>query len=202
MRILFMGTPRFAALALQAVLDAGFSVNAVVTQPDRPKGRGLQLVSSDVKELALLHSLPVWQPERVTDPDFMKFFNELKPDLVVVVAFGQKIPVEILITPRYGCINLHGSLLPKYRGAAPIQYALLNGDSETGVTTMYLNEGWDTGDIILQSKTTINPDENFALLYERLARIGGELLVDTIRAISAGNPPRLRQDDQAASFAP
>jgi methionyl-tRNA formyltransferase len=202
MRILFMGTPRYAAVVLQAVLEAGFTVIGVVTQPDRPKGRGLNLVASEVKEVACTHSLPVWQPEKVADPTFLKLFNELKPDLVVVVAFGQKIPGEILFTPQYGCINLHGSLLPEYRGAAPIQHALLNGDAETGVTTIYMDEGWDTGDIIMQAKALIDPDEDFGRLYERLARIGGGLLVETIKAIATGSASRLKQDNQLATFAP
>lgn len=197
-----MGTPDFARVSLRSLIEGGYEVIGVVTQPDRPKGRGLELQPSEVKTLALQHHLPVWQPEKVAAPDFLELFKELAPDLVVVVAFGQKIPPEILFGPRYGCINVHGSLLPKYRGAAPIQWSILNGDTSTGVTTMYMDEGWDTGDLIYQEALAIDPDENFAGLYQRLADLGGELLVKTVRDIQKGVAPRTKQNHSLASSAP
>ncbi len=202
MRILFMGTPGFAGVSLEHLLGSGHEIIGVVTQPDRPKGRGMELQSSEVKQIALKHQVRVWQPEKVTGPDFIGLFNSLNPDLVVVVAFGQKIPSEILFGPRYGCVNVHGSLLPQYRGAAPIQWSILNGDTQTGVTTMYMDEGWDTGDIIYQEQTPIDLDENFESLYARLAEIGGALLVKTVDDIAAGRAPRQKQDPALATMAP
>ncbi|HEX3043853.1 MAG TPA: methionyl-tRNA formyltransferase [Bacillota bacterium] len=200
-RILFMGTPEFAALSLEALLEAQFEVIGVVTQPDRPKGRGLELKPSEVKVLALNRNLPVWQPEEVSAPEFLQVFTGLKPDLVVVVAFGQKIPPEILFGPRLGCVNVHGSLLPQYRGAAPIHRSILNGDTVTGITTMYMDEGWDTGDIIYQEATPIDPEENFGSLYLRLGKIGGELLVKTIKDLESGVAPRIKQNEALATKA-
>lgn len=202
MRILFMGTPEFAAESLRQLILSGTPVIGVVTQPDKPKGRGMELQPSEVKVLALENNLPVWQPEAVSKPEFLNVFQELHPDLVVVVAFGQKIPAEILFGPRFGCINVHGSLLPKYRGAAPIQWSIVNGDPVTGVTTMYMDEGWDTGDIIYQGTLAIEPNENLAGLYTRLARQGGELLVKTVTDITAGVAPRIPQDPVLATSAP
>jgi methionyl-tRNA formyltransferase len=200
-RILFMGTPEFAALSLAALLAAQFEIIGVVTQPDRPKGRGLELKPSEVKVLAESHILPVWQPEEVAGPEFLKVFVGLKPDLVVVVAFGQKIPPEILFGPRLGCVNVHGSLLPQYRGAAPIHRSILNGDTVTGVTTMYMDEGWDTGDIIYQEAIPIDPDENFGSLYLRLGKVGGALLVKTVRDLELKIAPRIKQDETLATKA-
>lgn len=202
MRILFMGTPSFAGVSLEHLLSSGHDVIGVVTQPDRPKGRGMELQPSEVKQIALEHQIQVWQPEKVAGAEFMTLFKSLNPDLVVVVAFGQRIPSEILFGPRYGCINVHGSLLPQYRGAAPIQWSILNGDNKTGVTTMYMDEGWDTGDIIYQEETLIAPDENFETLYARLSEIGGRLLVKTIHDIAAGKAPRQKQDSSLATMAP
>ncbi len=203
MRIVFMGTPAFAAASLEALLlHDRFEIAGVVTQPDRPKGRGMALQPSEVKVVATRAGLPLWQPERVADAQFLEIFAQLDPDVVVVVAFGQKIPAPILFGPKYGCINVHGSLLPKYRGAAPIQWSILNGDSDAGVTTMYMDEGWDTGDIIYQQQLTINPDENFADLYQRMAALGGELLVKTLQDVAAGTAPRIRQDNRFATLAP
>lgn len=202
MRILFMGTPEFAAECLRQLVSAGTQVIGVVTQPDKPKGRGMELQPSEVKVQALIDNLTVWQPEAVSSPEFLKIFQELLPDLVVVVAFGQKIPPEILFGPRYGCINVHGSLLPKYRGAAPIQWSIVNGDSVTGITTMYMDEGWDTGDIIYQESLVIDPNENLAGLYRRLAKLGGELLVKTVADMAAGVAPRIPQDPALATKAP
>lgn len=201
MRILFMGTPEFAAVSLGRLLSANFSIVGVVTQPDRPKGRGMALQPSPVKQMAIQNGLEVWQPQQVDSEEFLTVYRAIRPDLVVVVAFGQKIPSEILNGPKYGCINVHGSLLPKYRGADPIRRALLNGDRITGITTMYMNEGWDTGDIILQEELEVGGDENFESLYCRLAELGGELLVKTIEALLAGKASRIPQDEKLASKA-
>ncbi len=201
MRILFMGTPEFAAVSLGYLITNNFEISGVVTQPDRPKGRGMALQPSLVKQMALQNGIPVWQPQQVDSDEFFPVFDELHPDLVVVVAFGQKIPSLILEGPKYGCINVHGSLLPKYRGADPIRRALVNGDRITGITTMYMNEGWDTGDIIFQEELEIGADENFGCLYCRLADLGGKLLVRTVQSLLAGNAPRIPQDDRLATKA-
>lgn len=174
LRILFMGTPQFAAVSLNALLGSGHEIIGVVTQPDRPKGRGMEVQASEVKMVALAAGLPLWQPEKLDTPEFIQLFRQLQPQAVVVVAFGQKIPGPVLFEPEYGCINVHGSLLPQYRGAAPIQWSVLNGDAMAGVTTMYMDEGWDTGDLIYQAETPVDPDENFASLYIRLAALGRE----------------------------
>jgi methionyl-tRNA formyltransferase len=197
-----MGTPEFAGVSLDHLIKSGYPPIGVVTQPDRPKGRGMEMLPSEVKMIALQSQLPVWQPEKVNSTDFIDLFKSLAPELVVVVAFGQKIPPEILLGPKFGCINVHGSLLPKYRGAAPIQWSILNGDNETGVTTMYMDEGWDTGDIIYQESTRIDPNENFGCLYSRLADIGGKLLVKTVNDIAKGMAPRIKQDHNRATTAP
>ncbi|MGE5607505.1 MAG: methionyl-tRNA formyltransferase [Bacteroidota bacterium] len=201
LRILFMGTPELAAVSLGRLLAADFEVIGVVTQPDRPKGRGMTLQPSPVKQMALQNGLEVWQPQQVDNEEFLAVYRRLRPDLVVVVAFGQKIPVEILNGPKYGCINVHGSLLPKYRGADPIRRALLNGDRVTGITTMHMNEGWDTGDIIFQEELEVGSDENYGSLYCRLAELGGKMLVQTIEALVAGKAPRVPQDDRLATKA-
>lgn len=197
-----MGTPEFAAVSLQALLRTGYDLVGVVTQPDRPQGRGLELQASEVKKVALEQHLPLWQPEKVNTTEFITLFRQLNPDVVVVVAFGQKIPMPILYEPKFGCINVHGSLLPRYRGAAPIQWTLINGDTTAGVTTMYMDEGWDTGDLIYQATTAVDPDENFACLYQRLARLGGELLVKTLADVEHGVAPRLAQNSAEATTAP
>ncbi len=202
LRILFMGTPEFAAVSLEHLLAAGHEVLSVVTQPDRRKGRGLELLPTAVKQVALTHQLPILQPDAVATAEFIELFRELKPELVVVVAFGQKIPPEILFEPSYGCINVHASLLPYYRGANPIQWSLLNGDQITGVTTMYMDEGWDTGDIIDQATLAIDPTENFSSLYQRLADLGGKLLVQTLNQLESGEKRRLPQDNSLATKAP
>jgi methionyl-tRNA formyltransferase len=202
LQILFMGTPEFAAVSLQALIDAGQEIVGVVTQPDRPRGRGLALKPSAVKQLALQYQLPLWQPERVNSPEFLTLFRQLRPTTVAVVAFGQKIPDPVLSETEFGCINVHGSLLPRYRGAAPIQWTILNGDSTAGVTTMYMDQGWDTGDIIYQTATPVSLEENCGDLYRKLAKLGGALLVKTLAAVAAGTAPRTAQDQAAASLAP
>ncbi|MCX5834689.1 MAG: methionyl-tRNA formyltransferase [Deltaproteobacteria bacterium] len=201
-KILFMGTAEFAHPSLEALIRGGHSVIGIVTQPDRPKGRGRQFVAPPVKDIAERHQLPVIQPERVRDPDFVQTFRTLAPDMVVLVAFGQILPKEVIQFPRMGCINVHPSLLPKYRGAAPIQWALIRGELETGVTTIMMDEGVDTGDILLQRETVIEPDENFDRLHDRLALMGAEVLAETIEGLLQGKIHRRPQDPAQASNAP
>jgi methionyl-tRNA formyltransferase len=181
LRIVFMGTPELAAVSLEALLrSSDVEVAGVVTQPDHPKGRGLKLQPPPVKEIALRQNLRVLQPPRARDEQFIETLRGLQPDLIAVTAYGHILPPAILDLPRFGCLNVHTSLLPKYRGAAPIQWALLNGDTETGVTIMKMNAGMDTGDILSQDKTPIRPEDNSITLHERLGRMGAELLVRTI----------------------
>lgn len=200
MRILFMGTPEFAVPSLRALVGE-HEVLGVVTQPDRRAGRGQRVVFSPVKEVALEYGLPVFQPEKVSDPQVMAELEALGADLFVVVAFGQKIPDRLLAAPTYGCVNVHSSLLPKYRGAAPINAAILHGDDVTGVTTMYLGSDWDDGDIILQAEEPILPRETAGTLHDRLMVKGAELLLETVRQIAQGSAPRIPQDHSKASYA-
>ncbi len=200
MRVVFMGTPEFAVPSLQALLEAGHDVCAVVTQPDRPAGRGQSLRYSPVKQAALDNALPVLQPKRVSADEFMAKLRELKPEVVVVVAFGQKIPREILELPQFGCINVHGSLLPRYRGASPIHWAIIDGNHETGVTTMLLNEGWDTGDMLLQETVSISSEDTAGTLHDKLSTVGAELLVKTLAGLQAGSIRPRPQDDSQANY--
>jgi len=169
MRIVFMGTPQFAVPSLRSLVDGGWEIKAVVTQPDRPRGRGHRVSFSPIKEAALEAGLMVLQPDKVSEESFIEFLRELEPDAIVVVAFGQLIPPAILELPRYGCINVHASLLPRYRGASPIQQAIIDGCTVTGVTTMLLDEGWDTGDILLQKQVAIAPHDTAGTLEIKLA---------------------------------
>ena len=196
MKLIFMGTPDFAKESLEAVYNAGYEILAVVTNPDRPKGRGMKMVESPVKEFAKEKGLEIYQPEKVKkNIEFIEELKKLNPDIICVVAYGKILPKEVLEIPKLGCINVHGSLLPKYRGAAPIQWAVLNGDKETGITTMYMDEGMDTGDMILKEKVTIGEDETTGELWNRLSKIGGELLVKTLKEIEKGSAPREKQGD-------
>ncbi len=183
MRILFMGTPDFAAASLNAMLDAGFDVVGAVSQPDKPKGRGHKLQPTEVKIAAEAAGVTVYQPEKLRNGELMPILDELKPDMIVVTAYGKILPEYILDYPKYGCINVHASLLPKYRGAAPIQWAVINGEKTTGVTTMLMDKGVDTGDMLLKEETEIGEYETAEELFERLAEIGGRLLVKTINSI-------------------
>ena len=184
MRILFMGTPDFAEESLKALYEAKYDIIGVVTNVDKPKGRGMKLTASPVKEYALEKNLKVYQPEKVrNNPEFLEEVKQLNPDIICVVAYGKILPQELLSIPKYGCINVHGSLLPQYRGAAPIQWAVLNGDSKTGVTTMFMDVGMDTGDMILKKETEIGKDETTGELWDRLKVIGAELLVETVKKI-------------------
>ena len=200
MRIVFMGTPDFASASLKKLIDERFNVVGVFTQPDKPKGRGMELCASPVKELALENGLPVFQPVKMRDGTALAQIKALEPDILVVVAYGRILPDDILAVPKYGAINVHGSLLPKYRGAAPIQWAVLNGDKITGVTTMYLASEMDTGDIIYTAETEIGEYETSGELFDRLKDMGAELLVKTLRDIDAGTAPRAPQDHSKASY--
>ena len=194
MKIVFMGTPDFAATSLEALIEANYNIEAVVTNPDRPKGRGMKMLYTPVKEVAISKNIPIFQPEKVkNNEDFINKIKEINPDVICVVAYGKILPKEILDIPKYGCINVHASLLPKYRGAAPIQWAILNGDKETGVTTMYMDVGMDTGDMILTEKVKIGENETTGELWDRLAKIGGKLLVETLKQIENATAPRIPQ---------
>lgn len=200
MRIVFMGTPDFAEASLKKLIDDGFELVGVFTQPDRPKGRGMAMSCSPVKELALAHGLPVYQPDKLRDGQALSLLRELKPDVLVVVAYGRILPDELLAVPPLGAINVHASLLPKYRGAAPIQWAVLNGDRTTGVSTMYLAHDLDSGDLIYTRETKIGEKESSGELFNRLKVMGADLLADTLRAMEAGCVPRIPQDHSRASY--
>ena len=196
MKIVFMGTPDFAEESLKAIYEAGHEIIGVVTNPDRPKGRGMKMIPSPVKEFAMENNLKIYQPEKVkNNEEFVNELKELKPDVICVVAYGKILPKEILDIPPYGCINVHASLLPEYRGAAPVQWAVLNGDKTTGVTTMYMDIGMDTGDMILKEKIEIGEDETTGELLDRLKVIGGKLLVETLKQIEKGIAPREKQGE-------
>ena len=201
MRVLFMGTPDFARASLEALVEAGHEVCAVFTQPDRPAKRGMKLTKSAVKLYAEEKGLTIYQPEKVKgDPSLTELIRSLAPELGVAVAYGKLLPREILEAPKHGFINVHGSLLPKYRGAAPIQWAVLNGDTVTGVSTMFLAHEMDTGDVIYTEETEIGEFETSGELFDRLKRMGAELLVKTLRDIEAGTAPRTPQDHTKASY--
>ncbi len=186
MKIVYMGTPDFAVAPLHAMVEADYEVVGVVTQPDKPKGRGKTLLPTPVKEEALKHGIPVYQPVRVREPEFQAVLKEINPDIIVVAAFGQIIPKSILEMPKYGCINIHASLLPKYRGAAPIQQAVIDGEKESGVTIMKMGEGLDTGDMIAKVAVPITDEETGGSLFDKLAQAGANLLVETLPHIFDG----------------
>lgn len=196
MKVVFMGTPDFASESLKNLYEAGHEILAVVTNPDRPKGRGMKVIASPVKQYAIEKNLKIYQPEKVRkNQEFIDEIKSLNPDVICVVAYGKILPKEILEIPHLGCINVHASLLPKYRGAAPIQWAVLNGEKETGVTTMYMDIGMDTGDMILKEKVQIGEDETTGELWNRLSKIGGKLLVETLKQIEEGTAPREKQGE-------
>ncbi len=202
MRVVFMGTPEFAVPSLEQLIKDGHDVVGVFAQPDKPKGRGYKLAAPPVKEAALAHNIPVFQPTKMRDGEALSILQELNPDIIVVVAYGKILPKEILELPKYGCINVHGSLLPKYRGAGPIQWAVINGEAVTGVTTMYMGEGLDTGDMILKEETPIKENETYGELHDRLCIIGAHCLGETMKLIEAGTAPREVQKDEDSSYAP
>ena len=194
MKIVFMGTPDFAKESLKEIYNAGYEIIGVVTNLDKPQGRGMKLKKSPVKEYAEEKGLKIYQPQKVrNNQEFLEEIKSLNPDLICVVAYGKILPEELLNIPKLGCINVHGSLLPKYRGAAPIQWAVLNGDKKTGITTMYMDKGMDTGDMILKEEVEIGKDETTGELWEKLEKIGGKLLVKTLQKIEDGTAPRIKQ---------
>ena len=197
-----MGTPDFAVASLRRLVEDGHEVVGVFTQPDKPKNRGMKLTFSPVKEYALTQDLPVYQPLKMRDGEALGILRELAPELIVVAAYGKILPQEILDLPQYGCINVHSSLLPKYRGAAPINWAILNGERITGVSIMYMAEELDAGDVILTAKTPIDPEEDQPSLWDRLAKVGAEALAEALPLLAAGTAPRTPQDAAQATFAP
>ena len=203
MRIVFMGTPDFAVGSLQALCESGkHEILAVVTQPDRPKGRGNKLLQTPVKEYALEQGLTVYQPQKVKTPEFVELLHELQPELIVVAAFGQFLSKEILELPKYGCINVHASLLPKYRGSAPVQWSVLNGDAETGVSIMQMDEGLDTGDVLVCEKIAIGPEETSGELFDRVTAVGARVLCEAVPAMEAGTLQPQPQQHENATLAP
>ena len=203
MKAVFMGTPDFAVPTLQKMVDMGIEITAVVTQPDKAKGRGKKVIYSPVKECALAHDLPVYQPVRIKkDPEFIQTLRDMAPDVIVVVAFGQILPKEVLDIPRLGCVNVHASLLPKFRGAAPIQWAIIDGEKVTGVTTMLMDVGLDTGDMLLKTEVSVDAKETGGSLHDKLAAAGGELLERTLIGLEAGTiVPEKQDDSQAGEYA-
>ena len=202
MRIVFMGTPDFAVPSLNALIESGYDVVGVFCQPDRPKGRGHKLAACPVKEVAVKHNIPVFQPERIKRPEGVEMLKSCAPDLCVTAAFGQLLSQEILNIPPMGTINVHSSLLPKHRGSAPINWSVIMGDQVTGVTTMFTDKGMDTGDILLMRETPIGEKENAGELSDRLAVMGAQLLIETIRELEAGTLKRIPQDHEAATYEP
>jgi methionyl-tRNA formyltransferase len=202
MRILFMGTPHFAVPSLRSLVEAGHTLCGAFTQPDKPKNRGMKLQLTPVKEYCLTENIPVFQPEKLRDGAALEQIRALAPELIVVAAYGRILPEEILNAPPLGCINVHSSLLPRYRGAAPINWAILNGDRETGVTIMHMAKELDAGDIIAQASTPIDPDETVEALHDRLALLGAGLLVETVEKIQAGTAGRTPQDPAQVTYAP
>lgn len=197
MRILFMGTPDFAMESLKALYESKYDVIGVVTNIDKPKGRGMKLICSPVKEYALENNIHIYQPVKIrNNPEFLEEVKSLNPDLICVVAYGKILPQELLDIPKYGCVNVHGSLLPKYRGAAPIQWAVLNGDKKTGITTIFMNAGMDTGDMILKKEVDIGEDETTGELWERLSKVGANLLVETVKQIEEGTVKKEPQPEE------
>ena len=201
-RIIFMGTPDFACPTLQKLFEHGENIVAVVTQPDRPKGRGQKLMPPPVKELAEKNGILVYQPEKVRDPEFVEIIRGLKPDVIVVVAFGQILPKSLLDIPSHGCINVHASLLPRYRGAAPLNWCIINGETETGVTTMLMDAGLDTGDMLLTGKTLLDENEDVLSLHDRMASMGADLLAETLDRALAGTLIPRPQNNAESCYAP
>lgn len=196
-----MGTPDFAVGTLKSIIEAGHEVAGVVTQPDKPKGRGKNMQFTPVKEIAVTKGIPVYQPVRVREPEFIQELKKLNPEVIVVVAFGQILPKEILEMPKYGCVNVHASLLPKYRGAAPIQWAVIDGEKESGVTTMLMEEGLDTGDMLKKTVVPLDVDETGGSLHDKLAAAGADLLIETLRELQDGTAVRTKQEDRLSNYA-
>ena len=201
MKAVFMGTPDFAVGTLEELIHSRHEVAAVVTQPDKPKGRGKAMQFPPVKEVAVRENIPVYQPRRVRDPEFIKILKEIDPDVIVVVAFGQIIPQEIIDLPKYGCINVHGSILPKYRGAAPIQWAVIDGEKESGVTTMQMDAGLDTGDMLLKTIIPLEKEETGGSLFEKLSTAGEKLLIETLEKLEEGSIVPEKQGESPTPYA-
>ena len=201
MKILFMGTPDFALFSLRALVEAGENIVGVVTQPDKPKGRGYTLTPPPVKVYATEQGIPVYQPNTLRGEEFANLLTELSPDLIIVVAYGKILPLNVLDFPKYGCINVHGSLLPAYRGAAPMQRAIMEGQLETGITTMMMDVGLDTGDMLLVGKVSIDENDNFETIHDKLGECGANTLLNTLKELRAGTFTRIKQDDSLATYA-
>lgn len=201
MRIVYMGTPEFAVYGLKSLVDNGHEVVGVVTQPDKPRGRGKNMEYTPVKEKALEYNIPVFQPEKIKDEAMIEKLKELNPQVIVVAAYGQILPESILNLPPYGCINIHASLLPKYRGAAPIEWAIIEGETVTGVTTMYMEKGLDTGDMIEKTEVTIEKDDTGKTLHDKLAQAGGRLIISTLKALENNTAVREKQNDSESCYA-
>lgn len=202
MKIVFMGTPDFAAGALEALISAGHDITAAVTQPDKPRGRSNELVPPPVKVCALKHNIPVMQPKRIKQPEAVEELKKYPADVYVVAAFGQILSREILDLPRYGSLNIHASLLPRYRGTSPIQRAIIDGEEKTGITIMQMDEGIDTGDMLYKKETAIGPEDNYETLHDRLTALGGEAIVEALALLEAGKLVPEKQDDSASCYAP
>ena len=201
MKIVFMGTPDFAVPTLESLVKGGHEVIAAVTQPDKPKGRGKAVLMTPVKEKALEYDIPVYQPVKARDPEFVQILKDMSPDVIVVVAFGQLLPKAILDIPKYGCVNVHASLLPKYRGAAPIQWAVIDGEEKSGVTTMLMNEGLDTGDMLEKVEYVLDKNETGGSLFDKLSEMGGELILSTLDKIENGTITRTPQGETTTGYA-
>ena len=197
MKVVFMGTPDFAVGTLKALIDAGHDVAAVVTQPDKPKGRGKELLMTPVKAEAVKAGIPVYQPEKIRkNEEFLSELKKINPDVIVVVAFGQILPVSVLELPKYGCVNVHASLLPMYRGAAPLQWVIINGEKVSGVTTMQMDKGLDTGDMLLKEEVAIDPKETYETYHDKLAVVGAKLLIKTLEGLQAGTITPVKQEGE------
>ena len=201
MKILFMGTPDFAVFTLKALVERGENIVGVVTQTDKPRGRGYELLPTPVKAYAMEHSIPVYQPKTLRGEEFAALLAEIDPEMIVVVAYGKILPVNVLEYPKYGCINVHGSLLPAYRGAAPMQRAIMDGCAETGITTMYMADGIDTGDMLLKAELPIEDSDNFETIHDKLGALGAQTMLDTLDALRAGTLVPEVQDDSLATYA-
>ena len=200
MKVIFMGTPDFAVPSLEKLIECGYQVNGVITQPDKPKGRGKAMAFSPVKEAALAHNIPVYTPAKINTSEGIELVESLEADVIVVAAFGQILPKAILEMKKYGCVNVHSSLLPKYRGAAPIQWAVINGEEKSGVTTMLMDEGIDTGDILMVKETGLDAKETGGSLFDRLAVLGADLLIDTLKAMEDGTITRTPQNHEESTY--
>lgn len=201
MKIMFMGTPDFAAVSLKTLLEKGYNVAGVVSQPDKPKGRGMSVMPTPVKAVAMEYDIPTFQPDSLKNGELMPFLEEIAPDIIIVVAYGKILPEYVLNYPKYGCVNGHASILPEYRGAAPIQRAIIDGKKETGVTAMYMEKGLDTGNIILVEKIAIEDNDTAETLHDKLAVVGAEVLIKTIERFKNGDFSSTKQEDEKATYA-